>query len=190
MNKITYDKDLKNRVILSYVHTALIEAEKLKDDDIGTQIIENKNDLEDVINIGKKMIQFLEYNKFTRKNIERYEYLNRNLFNRAKLYYSKSIEEYHGTFKDRHIPFQFALYVFQELHRTSFINFDINYDKYHQIMIDCNLLKKEKVISKFSKKEIVINTEVLEYEECVNRLFKKVYELKTHNTKSKKRKKK
>lgn len=181
MNKL--DLNLKNRVILSYVHTSLIEAEKLKDDDIGIQIIDNKDDLENVISIGKQMISFLEKNNFTRKALERMEFLNKNLFLRARLYYSECIKEYHGTFKDRHIPFQFALNVFQELNSKCFINFDIDYVKYHQIMIDCELLEKKKVMSKFAKKEIIINTEIDSYDLCVQRLFKRIYAFKTHKKK-------
>lgn len=186
MNKS--DIQLKNRVILSYVHTALIEAEKLKCDDIGTQIIEDEKDLESVISIGKKMIDFLEKNNYTRKSIERMEFLNRNLFLRAKLYYSECIKIYHGTFKDRHIPFQFSLNVFQELHLNKFIDFDIDYIKYHQIMINCELLEKEKTFSKFAKKEITINTEIDSYSDCVQRLFNTIYAFKTHKVKNRRKK--
>ena len=183
------DKNLKIRVILSYVHTLLDEADNLTKEGKGTSIIDSEDDKKYFLENGTILKKYCEDNGCTKKHIEKLNFIQQNMFQRATRYYNETIKVYHTTFKDRHIPLLFAILVFERLQGQGYLKVDCDYTNLLKIMKESDHLTKEERPSKFTKDKIAtVHTEIVSYDKCMDLLFNKIYAMKMSIKSKKKRK--
>lgn len=172
------DKNLKNRTILAYVHNMLIDAEDQKNQGKGKIIIEDETKRDYSLEQGFKFIKYCKLNGCTVDSLEKLSFVNINMLKRAKKYYGKSVDIYSDAFENRHIPLLFATIVFEKLEQQGYLELDVDYKKLFDTIKESNHLEREKRLSKYSNKEIVVDAEVNTYNKCVDELFTKVYAVK------------